>query len=118
MPAYNFQERFAAAVETGAKRQTIRRPRRRRLTRPGDTLYLYTGMRTQRCRRLLVTECRAVSPLQLHHGWLTLGDEILEEGDERVAAVAQADGFASAEEFWAFFERLYGLPVELEIIEW
>jgi len=59
MPAYNFKERFAADVESGKKRQTIRR-KRKRPTKPGDVLYLYVGMRTKRCRKLREAPCESV----------------------------------------------------------
>lgn len=44
MPAYNFQERFAGAVESGQKRQTIRKTDKG--AQPGSKAYLYTGQRT------------------------------------------------------------------------
>ncbi len=51
MVAYNFNPRFALAVVHGAKRQTIRAPRKRH-ARLGERLQLYTGMRTRTCRLL------------------------------------------------------------------
>ena len=44
MVAYNFQARFAAAVASGQKRQTIRAPRKGNgHAKPGDRLQLYTA---------------------------------------------------------------------------
>ena len=55
MPALNFRAEFADAVERGEKCQTIRAYRKDgRNPKPGDTLHLYTGMRTRACRRLAV----------------------------------------------------------------
>ena len=50
MPAYNFQARFAPLVESGQKRQTIRRTAK--CAMPGATAYLYTGQRTEHCRKI------------------------------------------------------------------
>jgi hypothetical protein len=44
MPALDFQARFAPLVESGEKRQTIRK-RRKRPIGVGQTLYLWTGQR-------------------------------------------------------------------------
>ena len=115
MPAYSFQEQFAPAVEQGKKRQTIRPPRKRP-TRPGDTLYLYTGMRTRRCRLLRVATCRAVTPITIHPDHVILDGRRL--SPEETLALARADGFENVEAFFDFFRRRYGLPVRLELVEW
>jgi len=64
MPALNFQARFADAVERGDKTQTIRAPRKRPF-KVGDNLYLYTGMRTKWCRKLLDAVCIGVDPIRI-----------------------------------------------------
>jgi len=78
MPAYSFQRQFAEPILDGRKGGTIRAPRRRRLgagagpradtgghARPGETLYLYTGMRTKQCRKIAEKTCLAVEPVRL-----------------------------------------------------
>jgi hypothetical protein len=66
VPALNFQSRFAPLILAGTKRSTIRRRRKdRRDPKPGQTLYLFTGMRTKSCRRLLETRCERVRPINL-----------------------------------------------------
>ena len=65
MPALNFQEQFAAAVESGEKRQTIRSERKRPI-KVGDTLYLYTGMRTKRCRKLGSAGCVGIEEIRIN----------------------------------------------------
>ncbi len=53
MVALNFKARFADDVETRRKRCSIRAPRKDgRDPKPGDSLQLYTGMRTRECRKL------------------------------------------------------------------
>ena len=46
--ALNFKQQFIPPILSGAKRQTIRAIGRRRHAIPGETLQLYTGMRTKR----------------------------------------------------------------------
>lgn len=116
MPAYNFRSEFAELVERREKRQTIRR-RRKRPTRVGDSLILFTGMRTSSCRRLAEVICRRlrdiliVGPGQVAvDGWPLSPEEI-----ERLAKV---DGFLSGYEFIDFFRRQHGLPFEGVIVMW
>jgi len=135
MPALNFQKRFAPLVESGEKRQTIRAYRKDgRDPKPGDTLYLYTGMRTKKCRKLGEAECKSARRIQLLD--IESGERPLtvtldsREGwqDRPVAAyvlnpfqrsdVAERDGFADASEMFAWFEKTHGLPFEGLLIRW
>lgn len=116
MPAYNFRAEFTELVEKGGKRQTIRR-RRKRPTRVGDRLILYTGMRTASCRKLAEAVCKCLRDISIFgpgqvsmDGWPLFPDEI--------EALAEADGFLSAYEFIDFFRRQYGLPFEGVIVMW
>jgi hypothetical protein len=109
MPAYNFQKRFAPLVETGVKRQTIRR-RRKRLTRMGDTLYLYEGMRTKKCRRLRDPEiCRLVLPVAISEFAIGLGGALLRTYKAK-DVFARLDGFGNWPEMRDWFRKQYGLP--------
>lgn len=116
MPAYNFRRQFSALVASGAKRCTIRPPRARRPTRPGDRLHLFAGMRTRECRKLAEATCLAVEPITIGEDSITLSGRELDAA-ERAALIA-ADGFVAAADFYAFFRAQYGLPVELELITW
>ena len=117
MPAYNFKPQFAAAVAFDHKRQTIR-PRRKRPTRPGDPLYLFTGQRTARCRRLKNTRCREVLPLDIYPDKVVLNGCPL--AGYALLELVRADGFYSIEGFISFFEQQYGLPLigTMELISW
>ncbi|ABX02850.1 MAG TPA: ASCH domain-containing protein [Herpetosiphon sp.] len=116
MPAYNFKERFATAVEQGIKRSTIR-PRRRNPSRPGDPLYMYTGMRTRACRKLTTATCRQVRPIIIDSDQVWLDGEQLSA--EQIRQLAQGDGFSRVAEFFDFFRQHYGLPTaEMDLIEW
>lgn len=118
MPAYNYKARFADDVENLRKRQTVRL-KRQRPTKPGDTLYHYTGMRTKTCRKLLEIKCKSVTPVDLDENGNLWVDNKLLTIDETVA-FAQADGFDGLNQFFDFFEDHYGLPLfgELEVIKW
>lgn len=117
MPAYNFQSRFADGVRSGAKRCTIRK-KRRRATRVGDRLYLYTRQRSKGCEKLGEGACTGVSAIDLYQGAVVVKGVVVSEAAARVLAVAE--GFEGVEEFYTFFQGLYGLPCvgALELIEW
>lgn len=51
MVAYSFKQFFAAQIDAGVKRQTVRADRKRH-ARPGEMLQLYTGMRTRNCQKI------------------------------------------------------------------
>ena len=66
MPALNFKKQFADKVERGEKRQTIRALRADgRNPQPGQTLFLYTGMRTKSCRKLGEAVCSSVEQIDI-----------------------------------------------------
>ncbi len=66
MPAYSFKERFVQFVLDGSKSNTIR-SRRKHPAKPGDILYLYTGLRTKHCRKLREEECLFVQTILINH---------------------------------------------------
>ena len=124
MPALNFQARFADLVESGDKRQTIRALRKDgRDPKPGDTLYLYTGMRTKACRKLLEAECLMAVPILLERGprigsRMTLFDAPPEIEDETENEIAQRDGFRWPDDLYNFFQQAHGLPFKGLLIRW
>ncbi len=121
MPAFNFKPQFADDVESGKKPQTIRAERKdgRVPCKVGDTITLYTGMRTKACRKLGVGKCTGVTPVSIHEypagtpQLFIAGAMILNEDD-----FAQADGFENSAEFYKFFEDTHGLPFRGWLIEW
>ena len=120
MPALNFQARFAQLVKSGKKCQTIRKRRRDgRDPKPGDTLYLYTGMRTKRCRKLREAICTSVGPVEINgpaFGGLLIGS--LMGSDVKPDTFAKRDGFKNFEEMVEWFDKVYGLPFEGLVIRW
>jgi len=114
MPALNFSV-FVDKVESGEKRQTIRK-RRKRPIKMGNTLHLYTGMRTKGCRLLGLKTCtetfhvRRTGPYTWHRGSAELSVEELTD-------LVKRDGFETIEDFDAFFKG-YPLGKPLDVIRW
>jgi hypothetical protein len=121
MPALNFRPHFAPLVKNGRKCCTIRAPRKRSI-RPGDTLLLYTGMRTRACRRLRTAVCRSVEDIYIEatrsspRVRVRLAGRIL--SSVALRRLAREDGYASPAEFAAFFPRVHGLPFSGHLIRW
>lgn len=130
MPALNFQKQFAAAVESGKKRQTIRAHRRdnRPHVLPGQTLKLYTGMRTKHCRLLATAECLSVEGISIHADGVALGAGPLnslwlgETGSfirrGMLEGMAIADGFTDWAAMRDWFQNTHGLPFRGSLIKW
>lgn len=126
MPVLNFKKEFAPLVELGlnepdhphAKRQTIRAPRKDgRDPKPGDRLYLYTGMRTVACRKLGESECKYKDPIAIEgFSSVVVGTKVLSFEEEK--KLARADGFPSACEFLSFFEKTHGFPFYGFLYKW
>ena len=119
MVAYNFQAKFADAVASGEKRQTIRAPRKdNRHAKAGDKLQLYTGMRTKSCRKLRDAVCHDSCVIRLEHdkAW-TFGPQELFMGDD-LEHLARSDGFACWAEMRDWFDNTHGLPFTGQMIRW
>jgi len=120
MPAFNFKEQFAPDVESGKKRGTIRAFRNdgKPHAKVGDTLMLYTGMRTKACRKLRDATCTKITPVHIAEwgGFLCLfldGVLILDDHE-----FAKDDGFETSKQFYEFFEKTHGLPFYGSLFEW
>ena len=115
MPALNFQKQFASAVELGQKSQTIRAPRKRPF-QVGDTLYLYTGMRTKVCRKLGEVKCTGVWSIRIERNNLIVDDVPYKKGARNM--VATQDGFDNFEGMADWFLKTHGLPFDGTLIQW
>lgn len=126
MPALNFQARFAEAVEWGKKRQTIRADRKdgRPHCKRGDTLKLYTGMRTKACRLLGVATVTRTARVRIEATCMFLNETLvpatLWDRDSPMTdnEFAEADGFESFMDLSAWFDETHGLPFEGTVIYW
>lgn len=109
MVAYSFKRRFAEPIQaglepgplvTGMKRQTIRAHRKRH-ARPGETVQLYTGMRTRHCLLLGVGVCAAVVPIRLilRPPYALIVDGIVRHQGTDAETLMGLDGFARLDGF-------------------
>lgn len=115
MPSLNFKPQFVAAIEQGKKRQTIRKLRKRPF-KAGDTLYLFTRMRTVNCRRIGQFTCTQVKAIRIEPQRIFIEDELLT--DRQCRELAVADGFADSVEMMRFFSTQHTLPFIGQIIYW
>lgn len=117
MPTLNFKAKFEKPIADGKKRQTIRK----QWTRPikaGDTLYLYTGLRTKKTKLIKEVKCEKVVPIVIEKNQYTLEGDTVFQDAQRLKTFAKRDGFATWNEFVSFFEENYGLPFKGVVIVW
>jgi hypothetical protein len=126
MPALNFKAQFADDVAFGIKRQTVRAHRKdgRPHAKPGDTIKLYTGMRTKACRLLAEATVTSLRPVRIEACKMFIGgnrlpsviyDRNCEQTDNEFA---EADGFSGFTEMAEWFQDAHGLPFEGIVICW
>jgi hypothetical protein len=89
-----FKTRFAAFVQEGSKRHTVRALLKRE-RKAGEVCHCYTGLRTKNCRLLGRWRCVKVEPLTITvsglHMSIAIAGEILSDGE--ASAFAWRDGF-------------------------
>jgi len=110
MVAFNFKFVHADKVEDGAKCATIRPSRR---AKPGDTLQLYTGLRTRKTRLLKVARCIDVREIIVHKDHI----EGIEDFDEAEFLEMMGDE-DSMEELIGYFKKYYVLPYRCFLYIW
>lgn len=127
MPALNFKKQFAEDVELGVKKQTIRAPRKdgRPHCRVGDTIKLYTGMRTKQCRLLgeavvIRMERIRIDDIEMFINGHRLPSQIYnrDQPEPTDNEFAQADGFEDFMSMADWFRDVHGLPFEGTAIYW
>lgn len=116
MPAYSFKERFVQPIFNRTKRQTIRGKRKHR-AKPGDTLYLYFGMRTKYCKKLGEEICTDVKDIIILVTGVFIDGELL-ESDHEYEDLAKADGFDDWNDMWNFWKQNNSIPFNGDIIYW
>lgn len=114
MVAINFQAEFVPLIESGLKVQTVRRSSRCKL---GDTIQIYTGQRTKKCRLIGTAKCAISEPITIAETYLAAGGWRLPSGDAEY--IAKIDGFDDLEAMRSWFRDRYGaLPFEGYRIMW
>ncbi|NOS72030.1 MAG: hypothetical protein HOP33_19145 [Verrucomicrobia bacterium] len=106
---FNYKPRFAPLVESQKKRTTVRMFIKSKPPKKGDALQHFTGMRTRKCRQLLISICRDVQPIKITERGIWLGRRRLSPTEEWW--LATGDGFSNQDEFRAFFRDTYGFPL-------
>lgn len=119
MPILNFSPEFDDLVASHKKCRTIRRLGTANPIKVGDLLYLYTGLRTAR-RRRLSTE----TPMVTRTSFVTLRKSSVLVDNEHVDPneFAHQDGFSDYSAMRAWFEKKHQMPehgvFEGILIEW
>jgi hypothetical protein len=109
MTALNFKAQFAPLVESGQKRQTIRRAGKHKAPKVGEELQLYTGQRTNQCRLLGTGICTLVKRVIITPNDSSVAVQDFGEQSWRylesnaISNLAKADGFAHLAVFFDFF---------------
>ncbi len=108
MPALGYKKQFAQPIRDGWKRTTIRQERKKNPIRVGDTLHMFTGMRTKQCEKIGMYRCKSVRPIIIEpkKKFITLDGHPCSE--LAIQGIVHGDGFSSVDAFFAFFEQNYG----------
>ena len=120
---FSIGNEFSEAVESGAKRQSVRAFRRDGLDPVrGDRLHLWTGPYDHRRRKIgeaIVSNTQTIMLLR-DHKILALGDfhKFYGPRAKGVRKFALADGFESVHDLFAYFEKRGGFPVAGLLIRW
>ena len=141
MPSLSFQSQFIELIQSGNKRQTIR-PIRKNPIKAGDKLYLFTGLRTKKCMKLITPYdsqfeytyngkkvsfnldyviCKSVERIRIFESEMKFGKHLhLTINGKRymIDKIAINDGFSGMVDFIDFFKTKYGLPFEGVLIKW
>lgn len=136
MPAYNFQGQFVPYIEDESKPHTVRADRKDgKVPKPGDTLYLYTGMRTKKCRKIGEAICFLVQKIKISEEGIYIGGEIGTMGWDCPRETAIVERFAWKDGFrpegstpftpsgafdllLQFFKKTHELPFQGVVIYW
>ena len=115
MTSFSFKPEFVDKILSGEKQSTIRSTKRCEV---GDTMQLYIGMRTKKCKKLMDVVCIGVAPIivSAHSQW-KLGET---EGNVKpsVAPLHEQEGFMNVQAMVEFFREEYGLPYRGWIHAW
>lgn len=137
MPAYSFKEQFIPFLLDGSKEHTVRNNRvqingRSRHALPGDTVFLYYGMRTKFCRKIGEATCRATQDICITEQGIYFP---LGPGSFRTYFPEECDAFAWKDGFrpegatmgnpsgafdlmLQFFKQTHDLPFQGVVIYW
>lgn len=113
-----FKPQFAALVEAGTKRQTVR-PTPKRMPKPGDPISLraWVGAPYRSKQRILrESEVVSVRQIEIDSCAITIDGVKLHHQDEE--EFAMADGFLNVLALTDWFRATHGLPFRGIVIAW
>lgn len=100
MGLYNFQARFIPFILDGSKCHTIRAPRKGIEDKAGNTMHLYTGLRTKKAKLLGRFECVRVEEIEIAAmgaGLISVWVDGIALGNDEKDMLAWRDGFRNSE---------------------
>ncbi len=116
MPALNFRKQFTTSILNGDKRHTVRALRKHPI-KEGETLYLYTGMRTRGKARLLrKVICTGVASIFIDEHTLVIDGQKKDTMARLIFALQ--DGFWGWGEFVLTLQEMHEFPFEGQVIYW
>lgn len=114
MAILSFKKRFAGKVRNGSKCQTIRAFRKYPI-RQGETLYLYTALRTKFAKRLRVVKCKSVNRIDISFNkpliiiWYSTDESLALHTIYQLNEFAKADGFSDWDDMKSFWIQEHGV---------
>lgn len=107
MAILGFKKRFADKIRSGKKRQTIRAFRKYPI-KTGETLYLYTALRTKYAKKLKEAICLGTYTIHLHlrMNIIILPEHVMNTPKE-LNAFARRDGFADWDDLKLFWKETH-----------
>ena len=120
MPAVNFKTQFAAPILAGQKPFTLRALRKDgRDPKAGDTLFMFTAMRTKQCRKFAEKPCRFAVTICLGWNLVAVPKFAPMNTPEKLELFSRLDGFDSYAAFCAFHEIKPGCTAKkMRLIAW
>jgi hypothetical protein len=121
MAALSFKGRFVDLILENKKQQTIRNFRKYPI-KPGETLYLYYGMRTKHCKKLKEVVCKCVSTIKIYQDKVVLTNTSNKRQwtikGEYLNLFACDDGFKDWDEMKRWWTMTHQLPFTGQLIQW
>lgn len=122
MGLYNFQPRFVPFILDGRKTHTIRATRVHP-DKAGNTLHLYTGLRTKKAKLLMRSECLKVEEIVIDRfglvpdrGRPVIRIDGVDLDRSEMEGLARRDGFYNIDRMMEFWKGR--LPFRGHIIHW
>lgn len=118
MVSFTFKPEFVPLIHSGEKFQTIRSGMR---CQPGDTMHLFTGLRTKQCQRIGEAVCVETFPVMFRENSFHTGlnNKVIHMKDpDLLLAFAKADGFKTWDQCHEFFRQQYEFPFTGYVHRW